>query len=299
MFKPAREPASEWRIGVAADGRMLDLQARGNLLDLLRRGEEALSAVRATAERARTNGSLQYPLEDCLLDAPLRPGKVITLARNYLEHVAEHGLTHTGKVPSASIKASSSLSAPYGEVVRPAVERELDYETELALVIGKRCKNVPQSRAYDVVAGYTVLCDIVARQVLKIERAAGNQFLGKMFDSFGPLGPYLVTKDEVPDPMNLTISTRVNGEVRQHSNTSRMIWNIPQLIAYFSQATLEPGDIISTGTPAGVAAGRKAHETPWYLKPGDVIECEVERVGLLRNRIVDDTSGPLHWDWTA
>ena len=299
MFKPAQDPAGEWRIGLASDGRLLDLQAPGDLLGLLRGGDEALSSVRATAERARANRSPQYPLEDCLLDAPLRPGKLITLARNYLEHVAEHGLTHTGKVPSASIKASSSLSGPYGEIVRPAVERELDYETELAVVIGKRCKNVPQSRAYDVIAGYTVLCDIVARQVLKIERAAGNQFLGKMFDTFGPLGPFLVTKDEVPDPMNLAIRTRVNGAARQDSNTSRMIWNIPQLIAYFSQATLEPGDIISTGTPAGVAAGRKPHETPWYLKPGDVIECEVESVGLLRNRIVDDTGGPVHWDWAA
>ncbi|MEA3156667.1 MAG: hypothetical protein QOK44_4256, partial [Betaproteobacteria bacterium] len=245
------------------------------------------------------HASILCPADDCLFDAPLRPGKLITLARNYHEHVAEHGLTHTGKVPSASVKASSSLTGPYDDIARPAVERELDYETELAVVIGRRCKNVPQKRAYEVVAGYTVLSDIVARQVLKIERAAGNQFLGKMFDSFGPLGPYLVTKDEIADPMNLAITTRVNGEVRQHSNTGRMIWNIPQLIAYFSQATLEPGDVISTGTPAGVAAGRKPHESPWYLCPGDVIECEVENVGLLRNRIVEDNSGPASWDWTA
>jgi 2-keto-4-pentenoate hydratase/2-oxohepta-3-ene-1,7-dioic acid hydratase in catechol pathway len=118
-----------------------------------------------------------------------------------------------------------------------------------------------------------------------------------MFDSFGPLGPYLVTKDEVADPMNLTITTRVNGEVRQHSNTARMIWNIPQLIAYFSQATLEPGDIISTGTPAGVAAGRKPHETPWYLCPGDIIECEVDGVGVLRNRVIQDDTHAGSWDW--
>lgn len=293
MFKPRREPASEWRLGVAANGQMLDLRAeRKNILDVLRGGEEALLALR-TAQGQR------WRLDECQLDAPLRPGKLITMARNYLEHVAEHGLTHTGKVPSASIKASSSLCGPYDDIVRPAVERQLDYETELAVVIGRRCKNVPPSRAYEVIAGYTVLCDVVARQVLKIERAAGNQFLGKMFDSFGPLGPYLVTKDEVPDPMNLTITTRVNGEVRQHSNTGKMIWNIPQLIAYFSQATLEPGDIISTGTPAGVAAGRKPNETPWYLNHGDIIECEVEKVGLLRSRIVDDTSGPSRWDWAA
>jgi 2-keto-4-pentenoate hydratase/2-oxohepta-3-ene-1,7-dioic acid hydratase in catechol pathway len=323
MFKPVRERASDWRVGAALGACMLDMSAAAaayarehptneshadvpsNILDLLRRGDEALAAVRRMHDWARqergsaSHASILCPVGDCLFDAPLRPGKLITLARNYHEHVAEHGLTHTGTVPSASVKASSSLTGPYDDIARPAVERELDYETELAVVIGRRCKNVPQERAYEVVAGYTVLSDIVARQVLKIERAAGNQFLGKMFDSFGPLGPYLVTKDEIADPMNLAITTRVNGEVRQHSNTGRMIWNIPQLIAYFSQATLEPGDAISTGTPAGVAAGRKPHESPWYLCPGDVIECEVENVGLLRNRIVEDNSGPASWDWTA
>src|ERR1043166_1270612 len=322
MFKPARERSGDWRVGALVDGSMLDLNAAAaayarehptnqshfplllSVLDVLRGGDDALAAIRRMqgwgwrGRGVASNTSMLCPVADCLMDAPLRPGKLITLARNYHEHVAEHGLTHTGKVPSASIKASSSLTGPYDDIVRPAVERQLDYETELAVVIGQRCKESPRGRAYDVVAGYTVLSDIVARQVLKIERAAGNQFLGKMFDSFGPLGPCLVTKDEIRDPMNLTITTRVNGEIRQNSNTSRMIWNIPQLIAYFSQATLEPGDVISTGTPAGVAAGRKAHQSPWYLCPGDVIECEVESVGLLRNRIVEDNSGPPTWDWT-
>lgn len=315
MYKPGCGRASEWRIGAAVGDRMLDLQtaeaaytrehpaekavtpAPLNIFTLLHQGDDALARVQRVYDWARATGVVTLQMDECLLDAPLRPGKLITLARNYHEHVAEHGLTHTGNVPSASIKASSSLTGPYDDVVRPAVERQLDYETELAVVIGQRCKNVPQARAYDVIAGYTVLSDIVARQVLKIERAAGNQFLGKMFDSFGPLGPWLVTKDEIADPMNLTITTRVNGEVRQHSNTSRMIWNISQLIAYFSQATLEPGDIISTGTPAGVAAGRKPTESPWYLCPGDVLECEVENVGLLRNRIVEDKSKPATWNW--
>jgi 2-keto-4-pentenoate hydratase/2-oxohepta-3-ene-1,7-dioic acid hydratase in catechol pathway len=317
MYKPRHQGASDWRIGAFVDGFMLDLAAAAlayvredpaegpsiavpaNILDLLRRGDDAMAGVRRVHDWARSAGTRRFQLDECQLDVPLRPGKLITMARNYHEHVAEHGLTHTGKVPSASIKASSSLTGPYEDIARPAAERELDYETELAVVIGRRCKNVPQARAYEVVAGYTVLSDIVARQVLKIERAAGNQFLGKMFDSFGPLGPWLVTKDEIADPMNLTIATRVNGEVRQHSNTGSMIWKIPQLIAYFSQATLESGDVISTGTPAGVAAGRKPHESPWYLLPGDVIECEVEGVGLLRNRIVEDESGPASWDWAA
>ena len=317
MYKPKHERAAAWRMGAAVEGSMIDLQAAAavyarsrpgdaagiglpaNILELLRQGDDVVAAVQRVHDWASGAGTHMLQLGECLLDAPLRPGKLITLARNYHEHVAEHGLTHTGRVPSASIKASSSLSGPYEDVIRPAAERQLDYETELAVVIGRRCKNVPEARAYDVIAGYTVLSDIVARQVLKIERAAGNQFLGKMFDSFGPLGPWLVTKDEIADPMNLTITTRVNGEVRQLGNTSKMIWNIPQLIAYFSQATLEPGDIISTGTPAGVAAGRKPHETPWYLLPGDIIECEVERVGLLRNRVVQDTTEAVSWDWQA
>lgn len=309
-------------MGAAVDEAMLDLRAASvacarehtsdgrdplpeSVMELLRRGESAMDKVRrvhawAVARRdSGAGGALFRPLCECVLDAPLRPGKLITLARNYREHVAEHGLTHTGKVPSASIKATSSLTGPYDDIVRPAVERKLDYETELAVVIGRRCKNVPQADAYTVVAGYLVLSDIVAREVLKLERDAGNQFLGKMFDSFGPLGPWLVTKDNIEDPMNLTITTRVNGEVRQHSNTRRMIWSIPQLVAYFSQATLEPGDVISTGTPAGVAAGRRPHETPWFLCPGDVIEAEVEGVGLLRNRVVEDSAADVSWNWAA
>ncbi len=329
-FKTRADGAAQWRIGAQLGGRIADLNVASalyckkegrllpgifsghfpaSLLELLKLEDPALDYTgklvewlkRLAQDEVQVAGSegqpMAWPLEECTFDAPLRPGKLITLARNYHEHVAEHGLTHTGTVPSASINASSSLVGPYHDIVCPAVERQLDYETELAVVIGKRCKNVSPRDAFSVVAGYTVLSDIVARQVLKIERAAGNPFLGKMFDTFGPLGPWLVTRDEIADPMRLTISTRVNGEVRQHSNTAKMIWKIPQLIAYFSQATLEPGDIISTGTPAGVAAGRKPHETPGYLKPGDVIESAVENIGVLRNRIVADTTGPVSWEW--
>jgi acylpyruvate hydrolase len=321
-FRPSADAAAPWRIGVGVGERIADLGVADalyreatraslpdrfsdrfpqNLLELLRLEGPALPYTARVAAWLATQKGLpahvSWDAGECAFDAPLRPGKLITVARNYHEHVAEHGLVHSGDVPSASIKASSSLSGPYDDIVRPAVEKQLDYETELAVVIGTRCKNVPTRDAYKVIAGYTVLSDIVARQVLKIERAAGNQFLGKMFDGFGPLGPWLVTKDEIPDPMNLRISTKVNGEARQQGNTSAMIWKIPQLIAYFSQATLEPGDIISTGTPAGVAAGRKPHETPWYLNPGDVIESEVEGIGRLRNRIVSDTAGAGDWSW--
>jgi len=329
-FKPSGGGGAQWRLGACVDKYIADLGVAcgiyrqtvfgcdhevlaagipASILDLLKLEGRGLSYARRVVEwlEAMVRGAKEaghapgQPLfrvaSDCVLDAPLRPGKLITVARNYHEHVAEHGMTHTGKVPSASIKASSSLVGPYDDIVRPIFERQLDYETELAVVIGMRCKNVPQRDAYNVIAGYVVLSDIVARQVLKIEREAGNQFLGKMFDTFGPLGPWLVTKDEIEDPMNLAISTRVNGELRQQGGTKGMIWSIPQLVAYFSQATLEPGDIISTGTPAGVAAGRKPHEAPWYLVPGDVIESEVQGIGVLRNKIVDDPAGSSDWDW--
>jgi 2-keto-4-pentenoate hydratase/2-oxohepta-3-ene-1,7-dioic acid hydratase in catechol pathway len=157
---------------------------------------------------------------------------------------------------------------------------------------------VRECDAYRVIAGYTVLSDIVARQVLGTERRAGNQFLGKMFDTFGPMGPCFVTHDEIEDPMDLRITTRVNGETRQDSRTSGMIWPIPKLVAYFSQATLYPGDVISTGTPAGVAAGRRPGEEPWFLNPGDVIESSVEKIGTLRNRIVQETPHEASWRWT-
>jgi 2-keto-4-pentenoate hydratase/2-oxohepta-3-ene-1,7-dioic acid hydratase in catechol pathway len=141
-----------------------------------------------------------------------------------------------------------------------------------------------------------VVNDVSARDIVKIERKEGNQLLGKMFDTFAPMGPWLVTKDEIPDPMNLRIITRVNGEIRQNGNTRDMIWAIPKLIAYLSQMTLEPGDVILTGTPDGVAMGRKPGESSWYLHPGDLLESEVEQIGTLRNNIVAATE-EVNWSW--
>lgn len=330
VFCDRNEAERNWRLGAVLDANnILDLasawardrsedaarsgalapsQFPGTMLELLRMsGGIALAAqvVRSVETSAFAHLSEAaagqrpvYALEDCLLDAPVRPGKLITVARNYREHLEESGVRDVGPVPSASIKATSSLVGPSHDIVRPAVEAQLDYETELAIVIGTRCKHVAESEAYGVIAGYTVLSDIIGRQVLKVERSAGNQFLGKMFDTFGPMGPCIVTRDEIDDPMALRITTRVNGELRQDSSTSEMIWSIPQLIAYFSQATLEPGDVISTGTPAGVAAGRKPGETPWFLQPGDVIESSVEKIGTLRNRIVDEPRITRSWAWS-
>jgi 2-keto-4-pentenoate hydratase/2-oxohepta-3-ene-1,7-dioic acid hydratase in catechol pathway len=181
--------------------------------------------------------------------------------------------------------------------VKPDATKELDYETELSIVIGRRCRDVPEAEAYGVIAGYTIVNDVSARDIARIERKEANQLLGKMFDTFAPMGPWLVTADEIRDPMQLRLQTRVNGEIRQNASTSTMIWTIPQLISYISQATLEPGDVITTGTPDGCAMGRKPEESSWYLQPGDVLESEVEGVGVMKNRIVAEPPKRKSWQW--
>ena len=151
-------------------------------------------------------------------------------------------------------------------------------------MIGKKCKHVSEEKAYDVVAGYTIINDITARDVGKIEREGGHLFLAKTFDTFSPMGPWMATRDAIPEPMHLRITTRVNGEQRQEGNTKDMIWSIPKLIAYVSQITLMPGDIIATGSPGGGGLSNPG----WLLKVGDVIEAEIEGIGVLKNGVVDE-----------
>ncbi|MBI3044236.1 MAG: fumarylacetoacetate hydrolase family protein [Betaproteobacteria bacterium] len=236
-------------------------------------------------------------LGDCQLHAPVLPGKLIMAGRNYANHLKERGHAPPMRVPTSWIKANSAVIGPTHDICRPAVEKRLDYETELALVIGRKCKNVPEHEAYDVIAGYLILNDVTARDILKVEHEEGNKLLGKMSDTFAPTGPWLVSKNEIPDPMNLRIVTRVNGKIRQDSSTRNMIWSIPKLIAYLSQMTIEAGDIIATGSPEGVAGGRKPGETPWWLSPGDILESEIENIGVLRNRIIDDSTPGKQWTW--
>jgi len=286
------------------------LRFPGNLVPFLHIGKPGMDAALATlawAEKKFAPGAkeatgldgeaLFTPLASTRFHAPVRPSKVIAVGRNYAEHLKEAGVTIEAKVPSAWIKANSTIVGPTRDVVKPPMVKELDYETELAVVIGTKCKNVPESRVYEVIAGYTVMNDISARDIVKIERKEGNQLLGKMFDTFCPMGPFLVTRDEVPDPMNLRLQTRVNGESRQDGRTADMIWSIPKLVAYISQMTLEPGDVISTGTPEGVAFGRKPGQTPWWLQTGDVVEAEIEGIGMLRNKIVDAPKYESSWSW--
>jgi acylpyruvate hydrolase len=249
-------------------------EAYGWLSDLVKSEPDALSL----------NGyDLFVPLADCRLYAPVRGSKIIGIGRNY-PNDAKHEGRHAGQVPAGFIKVPSCIVGPGRDILKPHATRELDCETELAVVIGKQCKNVAEENAYDVIAGYTILNDVTARDVGNLEQAAGHVLLAKTFDTFAPMGPWLVTKVEIHDPMNLRIRTRVNGELRQEGNTADMIHSIPKLVSYLSQMTLMPGDIISTGSPGGSGLTRPE----WFLNAGDVIECEVEKIGTLINAVVEE-----------
>jgi len=226
---------------------------------------------------------LFIPPAECRIYAPLRPSKLIAVGRNYPAYTRNPG-KEGGKVPAGFVKTLSAIVGTGRDILKPATCRELDCETELAVVIGKKCKHVREEDAYSVVAGYTIVNDITARDVGKLERQGGHMFLGKTHDTFAPMGPWMVTRDAIPEPMHLRITTRVNGETRQDGNTKDMIWTIPKLIAYMSQITLMPGDVISTGSPGG---GGLANPE-WLLKAGDLIEAEIEGIGVLRNAVVDE-----------
>jgi acylpyruvate hydrolase len=190
--------------------------------------------------------------------------------------------------PVAFLKLPGTVIGPDDDIPYPPETQKLDYEVELAVIIGKSCVNVTKEQALDYVAGYAAFNDISARDVIRKENEVGIHLMGKSFPGFAPMGPYLVTADEISDPQNLKLWLRVNGELRQDSNLSYMIFKIRDMIAYWSQMGLNPGDVLTTGTPRGVAAGRKEGQIPWWLKPGDVVEAEVEQVGRLCNRIVSE-----------
>lgn len=229
------------------------------------------------------------------LKAPVpRPGALICAGKNFSDHVQEmSAIRNRPAYPVAFPKMPDTIVGPQDDIPYPKETEKLDYEVELAIVIGRPCHNVREEDALDYIAGYATFNDISARDVIRQENQCGIFLMGKNFPGFSPMGPYLVLKEEVPDPQNLKLESRVNGEVRQNSNLGYMIFNIAQLVAYWSQLKLRPGDILTTGTPKGVAAGRKEGESPWWLRPGDIVEAEVEGIGCLRNRIVEESGGSI------
>jgi len=223
------------------------------------------------------------PLESVRLGPPLAGlGKIIAVGLNYREHIREMS-DATPPNPLLFAKAATSLAGPYDALMLPPAEwaREIDYEVELGVVIGHLCHRVAVADALAYVAGYTIVNDITARDV---QRAESQWFRAKSYDGFCPIGPFLVTADEVIDAHGLSLSTRVNGEIRQQSNTDQMLYSVPELVSFISQSmTLLPGDIIATGTPSGIGAGMTP---PTYLQPGDLLELSIDGLGQQRYTVV-------------
>jgi acylpyruvate hydrolase len=262
-----------------------------DMVEFLKRGAVSLEAAKKAlthiAAKPNPGGAIVFNRQQVRLKAPVpRPGALISAGKNFSDHVAEMSSKGGPSAPVAFLKLPGTVIGPEDDIPHPPEVKNLDYEVELAVVVGKSCVDVSNEEALDYVAGYAAFNDLSARDVIRGENKTGIHLMGKSFPGFAPMGPYLVTADEIPEPQNLKLSLRVNGETRQDSNLGYMIFKIRDMIAYWSQMGLNPGDVLTTGTPKGVAAGRKPDQTPWWLKPGDVVEAEVEKVGRLKNRIV-------------
>ncbi|MCX5907523.1 MAG: fumarylacetoacetate hydrolase family protein [Deltaproteobacteria bacterium] len=273
----------------------------GDMCAFLGRGEEGMDFTRQVLDfirtfpvdekkgwRGRQGETLIFSRAEVQLHAPVpRPGKIIAMGLNFQSHVAENK-TYSTDFPVGFLKASSALIGADEPVPYPRSTEKLDYEVELAIVIGKKGKDIPKEKAFEYVAGYSVFNDLSARDIQAREMKRRHIFLCKSLDAMAPMGPYLVTKDEVADPHNLMMELYVNDEKepRQKASTGEMTFKIPEIIEYWSQMTLEPGDIITSGTPAGIALFHEPDPTPWFLKPGDTVEARIEKLGALRNRIV-------------
>jgi 2-keto-4-pentenoate hydratase/2-oxohepta-3-ene-1,7-dioic acid hydratase in catechol pathway len=278
------------RLGALTQHGVVDLYAAARELGVAHEAFASMSSwLEAGEPRLFDTGKLPanaaanvLPLSNVRLLPPVpRPGKIVAIGLNYKDHSIESGASAPPKSPIIFAKFSTSIAGPDDSIVIPVSSPNVDYEAELAVVIGRRGKAIPAARAFDYVAGYMPLNDVSAR----VWQFGDKQWVrGKSCDTFCPIGPHLTTHDEVPDPHALAICARVNGVAVQDSNTSKMIFHVPELIEFISASiTLEPGDIIATGTPEGVGAFRKP---PVFLKPGDVVEVEIERLGVLRNPVV-------------
>jgi 2-keto-4-pentenoate hydratase/2-oxohepta-3-ene-1,7-dioic acid hydratase in catechol pathway len=271
------------RIGVVAGDAVADVAVAApeiprEMIAFLTTGKSAIERAREAAQSAP-----KIPLAQVKLEAPvLRPPEFLAIGLNYADHVAETGRDKPS-FPMFFNKQSSCVNGPYDPIHLPRASAALDYEGELAFIIGRRCRHVPRDRAHEVIAGYTIVNDVSVRDW---QRRAQTMTLGKSFDTHGPCGPWIVTADEIGDPHNLDLRTLVNGEVRQHSNTRHLFFNCFEQVETLSTVfTLEPGTIISTGTPAGVAGAMKP---PKWLKAGDVVRIEIEHIGYIENRVIDE-----------
>lgn len=267
--------------GAVIDDAIVSLRHAGidSIQALIAGGKDALDRARRRADNPPAGE--RYDPATAVLVAPIpRPNKIICIGLNYRDHAEESKMT-IPETPTVFSKYASSVIGPGAPIVLPKNSVKPDYEAEFAVVIGKGGRHIPESDWRDHIFGYTVINDVSARD---FQMATSQWMIGKTFDTFCPMGPAIVTADEIEDPHNLRISLTINGETLQDSNTSNLIFNLPKLIAYLSSVfTLEPGDVISTGTPAGVGFARKP---PRWLRPGDEVAVTVEGVGTLVNPVI-------------
>ncbi len=250
-----------------------------DMIEFLTAGDSAKNAMQALID----SGYNRIPLADVKVLAPIpRPGKFLGISLNYADHISETKLEKP-EYPTFFTKQSTCVIANGEAIHRPTVSEKVDYEGELAFVIGRRCKNVPLEQAHNVIAGYTIVNDVSVRDW---QIRSPTWMLGKSFDTHGPMGPCLITADEITDPHNLELKTWIDDELRQNSNTKNMIFNCYEMIEYLSKAmTLEPGDVISTGTPSGVGVKMKPRG---YMKPGQTAKIEIEKIGTLTNPVIEE-----------
>jgi len=277
------------RLGLLQENHVIDLNEASDgrlpadVLTFLQQGQPAMQLAREIGHSAAAD----LPLSEVTLLAPVpAPSKVVAIGLNYMDHCREQNI-EPPKMPIIFAKFPSAVVGP-GAAVRwdPALTRQVDYEVELAVVMGRTTRRVPAAEALDYVAGYTMCNDVSARDLQFGDR---QWVRGKSLDTFCPLGPWLVTKDEIPDPHDLSLRCTVNGEILQDSTTAEMIFGVPQLIEFISRAfSLLPGDVIATGTPDGVGVFRSPQI---FLKDGDVVTVEVEGLGELTNHCVEERGG--------
>src|ERR1039457_1117688 len=271
------------RIGVVVEDSIVDLAA---VPELPREMKAFLAAGNDALERARKavrDKVRLLPLKEVKLEAPIaHPPEFLAIGLNYADHVAESGMK-APEFPMFFNKQATCVNGPYDPIHLPRASSALDYEGELGFVIGRRCRHVPRDRAHEVIAGYVIVNDVSVRDW---QRRAPTMTLGKSFDTHGPVGPWIVTPDEIGDPHKLDLRTFVNGEPRQHSNTRNLIFDcFAQIETLSTVFTLLPGTIVSTGTPGGVAA---AMNPPKWLKAGDVVRIEIEKIGHLENHVIEE-----------